>query len=108
MSRAESIWLLSLASMRTAPPRRPRAWISIGRKPSSAEAADVGAEGAQGLDQAAHRALSHLRHAVDPVDAARRRGAQRGQEARDGAGVADEKIRRWRRDLSPLPGDPDG
>ena len=35
MRSAESIWLLSLASIATGPPRRPEARISSGRKPSS-------------------------------------------------------------------------
>ena len=62
------------------------------KKTFFASAADVGAEGAQGVDQALHRALAHLRHAVDSVEAVRGGGAERGEKTRGGAGEADEKI----------------
>lgn len=57
-----------------------------------AGATDVGAEGAKGVDELFHRALAHLRDAIDAVDTVRGDGAEGGEETGGGAGEADEEV----------------
>ena len=70
-------------------------------------AADVGADAPEGLDQRPHRAPPHLGNAIDPVNATGRGGAERGEEARRGAGEADEEIGFADAEGGVLPGDGD-
>lgn len=57
-----------------------------------AGAADVGAEGAKGVDELFHRALAHLRDAIDAVNAVRGGGAEGREEAGGGAGETDKEF----------------
>ena len=58
-------------------------------KTFDAGAADVGAEGPEGVDETLHGAFAHLGDAVDAVDAARGGGAEGGEKTGGGAGEAD-------------------